>query len=394
MFKFALKNMAVRKGRILLVILSIVISATVALLSYNVSTQINEGIVSTAGYYDMIIGPSGSATQLAMNTMFFTDKPLGTIPYTYVEELRKSGAVNAVVPFTMGDSFNSSRIVGTTPQFLDGKELKEGAMFAETYEAVVGATVAERYHLKVGDQIVTSHGLGTAGTEHAASPLTVTGILRRTDTAYDTAVFTSYRTVWAIHGSEEEEEGEEEEEEGVEATEGQVCAILVRTKSFSDYTRLSAAYGENSQLLVINPATVLREVLAQVDQSSKIVYILCVIILLMNIMVISVITLLNLFDSRKEISLMRLIGIGMKKVAGVYLIQNSLIGLVSVLLSLLLSHLCLKLMGSFVASMGVVLNIWHVYPLELAIAALVFVISVLPTMISIGRMSRKDGIGD
>ena len=57
--------------------MSIVISAGVALLSYNVAQQVNEGIVSTAAYYDMIIGPSGSATQLAMNTMFFTDEPLG-----------------------------------------------------------------------------------------------------------------------------------------------------------------------------------------------------------------------------------------------------------------------------------------------------------------------------
>ncbi|MDO5435381.1 MAG: ABC transporter permease [Clostridia bacterium] len=395
MLKFALRNMLVRRSRLLLVVLSIVISASVALLSYNISCQVNDGIVSTAAYYDMIIGPSGSATQLAMNTMFFTDEPLGTIPYSYVEELQKSGLVNSVVPFTMGDSYNSSRIVGTTPAFLNDKTLSEGEMFAETYEAVVGSAVSEKYHLKVGDQIITSHGLGTAGTEHAASPLTVTGILKRTDTAYDNTVFTSYKTVWAIHGNEEHDHGEEEhedEEEGVEATEGQVCAILVRSKGFNEYYKLSGHYAQDGKLLVINPATVLREVLEQVDLSSRIVYILCVIILLMNILVISVITLLNLFDSKKEISLMRLIGISMKRIAGVYLVQNSIIGFVSVLLSLILSHLCLKLMGSFVAGMGIVLSSWVFYPLEFAIAALVFVISVLPTMLCILNMSRKDSL--
>ena len=168
MLKFAFKNMAVRKARLLLVVLSIVISAGVALLSYNVAQQVNEGIVSTAAYYDMIIGPSGSATQLAMNTMFFTDKPLGTIPYEYVEELRESGLTNLVVPFTMGDSYNSARIVGTTPVFLDGKPLAQGEMFDQVYEAVVGSEVARMYGLKVGDDIVTSHGLNTSGAEHAA----------------------------------------------------------------------------------------------------------------------------------------------------------------------------------------------------------------------------------
>ncbi|MBQ8087960.1 MAG: ABC transporter permease, partial [Clostridia bacterium] len=195
MFKFALRNMAVRRTRLLLVVLSIVISAGVALLSFNISRQVSEGIVSTAAYYDMIIGPSGSATQLAMNTMFFTDEPLGTIPYDYVTELQKSGLTNAVVPFTMGDSYNGSRIVGTVPLFLEDKPLKTGEMFSDVYEAVIGSAVAEKYNLNIGDQMVTTHGLGTSGSEHAASPLMVTGILRKTDTAYDNTVFTSYRTV-------------------------------------------------------------------------------------------------------------------------------------------------------------------------------------------------------
>ena len=392
MFEFALKNMAIRKSRIFLVILSIVVSAGVALLSYNISCQVNEGIISTAGYYDMIIGPAGSATQLAMNTMFFTDEPLGTIPYELVEELQNSGAVNEAVPFTMGDSYNASRIIGTTPVFLQDKELREGELFTAIYDAVIGASVSDKYHLKIGDSMVTSHGLNAVGAEHAATPLIVTGILKKTDTAYDNAVFTSYKTVWAIHGNEEEHDDGEHEEEH-EAGTGQVCSILVRTKSFNDYYRLSEAYGSNANLLCINPSTVLREVLEQVDTSSRIVYLLCIVILLMNILVITVITLLNMFDSRKEIALMRLIGISMQKIAGVYLIQNGLIGIISVMLSMLLSHLFIQLIGGLVASMGIVLGVWTIYPLEFAIAALVFILSVLPTMICILNMSRKDGIG-
>ena len=202
-------------------------------------------------------------------------------------------------------------------------------------------------------------------------------------------MFTSYKTVWAIHGSEEEEE---EEEEGVEAQSGQVCAILVKTKSFNDYYRLTEYYGDNASLLCINPSTVLREVLDSVDLSRKIVYLLCGIILLMNLLVITVITLLNLFDSKKEIALMRLIGIGMRRIGLLYWIENSIVGIVATLLSLLLAHLSLTLMGSFVADMGIVLKVWSVYPLEWAIAALVFVISVLPTLFFVWNMSRKDGL--
>ena len=393
MLKFALKNMLVRKSRMALVALSIIISACVGLLAYNVSGQISDGIITTAAKYDIILGPSGSSTQLAMNTMFFTDKPLGTIPYDYVTELQKSGMTNAVVPFTMGDSFNSARIVGTIPSFLDGKKVDEGELFTVNgvYDAVVGSQVAKDYHLNIGDKMITSHGLAETGTEHASSPLTVVGILEKTGTAYDNAVFTSYKTVWAVHGSEEHEhEHEEEEEEEAEATEGMVCAILVKSKGFNEYSRLTAMYGENSKLLIINPNTVLREVLNNVDTSTKIVYVLCAVILIMNMLVISVVTLLNLFDAKKEISLMRMIGISMKKIGVMYFIQNGILGLVSTLLSLLLAHLSLGLMNTITAPMGIVLSQSRVYPLEIAICALVWIISVLPTMLCILRMSKKD----
>ena len=138
MFKFAIKNMAIKKVKIILIVISIVISASVALLAYNISEQVDDGFKSTAAYYDMIIGPAGSSTQLAMNTMFFTEKPLGTIPYEYVESLREDMRVNAAVPFTMGDSYNGTKIVGTEPEFLSGRELGSGKQFDERFECVIG----------------------------------------------------------------------------------------------------------------------------------------------------------------------------------------------------------------------------------------------------------------
>lgn len=433
MFKFAVKHLAVHWTRVLLVALSIVLSASVALLVFNISQQVSEGIVSTAAYYDIIIGPAGSATQLAMNTMFFTDEPLGTISYEYVEELQDSGLTNSVVPFTMGDSYNGVAIVGTTPEFLDGRGLKTGEMFGETFEAVVGSAVAQRYGIEVGDSLVTSHGLTGSGSEHASSPLKVVGILQKTGTAYDNVIFTSYETVWETHDSHQEENAEisqaedavsavrtsdtaapsharqnvlEEdrtvsEEQNIEedhaeehdhAESGEVCAILIRSKSFNDYYKLMEYYGENAALLCINPSTVLREVLEQVDLSSKIVYVLCGIIFLMNLVVISVITLLNMYDAQKEIALMRLIGVGMKRIGKLYLIENGLMGLAATAAAFLLGHGCLKLMSDFVASMGIVLNAGKIYGAEWGIMAAVLLISVLPTLVRIGSMSRKDGL--
>lgn len=389
MLKFAFKNMAIKKAKIILIVVSIVISASVAILAYNVSEQVDDGFKSTAGYYDMIIGPSGSSTQLAMNTMFFTEQPLGTISYEYVEALQQDMRINKVVPFTMGDSYNSAKIVGTTPDFLAGKELDSGKMFESSFEAVIGSAVAKKYSLSVGSEMVTSHGLSEGGHAHKSTPLKVVGILDETKTAYDNVIFTSIETVWKTHDHSHEEEGEHEHEEH-----GEVCAILVKTKSFNYYNQVKAEYSENASLLVINPSEVLREVLENVDMSSKIVYILCIIILIMNIFIISVITLLNMYDSKKEIALMRLIGIGMSKINLLYIIQNGIIGLISTAFAFLTSRLCLMAMGGYVASMGIVLDSVKVYPFELVIMLVVFAISVLPTVICTLKMSKKDGISE
>ena len=389
MLKFALRHMAVRRAKLIMICLSIVITACVALLAYNISTQISEGIIQTAASFDIIIGPSGSSTQLAMNTMFFTDKPLGTIPYSLVEEIQNSGKANAVVPFSMGDSYNDAPIVGTTPALLEGKSLSSGEMFDAACEAVVGYDVARKYNLSVGDALITSHGLSGGGSDHAESPLTVTGVLSRTHTAYDNAVFTPCETIWALHDYAEEEAHEEGEEHDEEKT---VCAVLVRSKSIADYSALTAAYSENSDYLVINPNTVLREVLENVDMSRKIVYILCAVILIMNVFVITLIALLSAYDSRGEISLMRLIGVSMGRINLLYLIQNAVAGAIALILALLAAHGCLLGIRSFVASMGIVLDATRIYPMEWAILLLVFVISILPTSIMTLRMSRRDSI--
>ena len=388
MFKFALKNMAIKKIKVILIVISIVISASVAILAYNISQQVNDGIRGTFSYYGMIVGPANSSsTDLAMSTMFFTDPITDTISSDYVNKLKSTQGVKDAIPFTMGDSYRGNKIIGTSPDFLSTKELKDGVMFDGEFQTVIGYNIAKRYNLKVGDSLITSHGISEGGHEHTASPLKVVGILKETKTAYDNVLFTSVETVWETH--EHHEEGEHDEHE-----DGQICAVLVKLNNPSYFQSVKDSISTYGNCTVIEPSSVLWDVLKNVDMSSQIVYILCVIIMIMNIFIISVITLLNMYDSKKEISLMRLIGIGMNKINLLYIIQNAIIGLVSTVLALLVAKLCLFLIGDYVASMGIVLDVWKIYPLEWLIMFVVFAISVLPTVICTISMSRKDGISE
>ncbi len=399
MLSFALKNMAIKKVQVILVAVSIIISAGVAVLAYNTANQVRDGITGTAGWYSAIIGPAGSKTQLAMNTMYFTDEPLGTIPYSVVSELQRDSRVKRVIPYAMADNYNGYRVVGTEPAFLESKEIAEGRMFdyAAEYEVVLGASVAKVCDVSVGDDIFTSH----SASEQHTQPLKVVGILKESHSAYDRVVFTQLKTIWAVH--EHEEEHEEEEEHEHEHMENSVCAAIVSTENPSFAMTLVSDYGgkiiadedgDSVTLQAIEPMETVRGILEEIDSTKYIVYVLCAIILIMNVIVISIITLLNMYNSAKEISLMRLIGISMKKINLLYILQNGIIGLVSVLLAFAVSKICLRFMDTYASSMGVVLNTAKVYPMEWVILALVFAIAVLPTIICTFVMARRDSISE
>ena len=398
MLKFALKNMAIKKVQIILIVLSIVISAGIVVLAFNVATQVDEGITSGAQYYSAIVGPAGSNTQLAMNTMYFADSPVGTIPYSVVSSLQKDQRVDSAIPFAMADNYNGYNVVGTTPAYLKNKSVAKGEMFTstETMQAVVGSNIAKYCDLEVGDLIYTSHS--ASGMDKHTQGITVVGILEESHSSFDNVVFTQIKTLWNMHDHGEHEEGEEHQH-----THGTVCAILINTKNPGYAMQLVQEYdgkiittedGDNYALQAIEPMSIVRDVLNDADDTKYIVFVLCAVILIMNIIIISIITLLNMYHSTKEISLMRLIGISMKKINLLYIIQNSIMGLVSVLLAFGVSRICMSLMNGYVESMGVVLNMSKVYPMEFIILLAVFIISVLPTVIWTFCMSRKDSIAD
>lgn len=402
MLQFALKNMAIKKVQIILIVLSIVISAGIGVLAFNVATQVDEGITSGAQYYSAIVGPAGSNTQLAMNTMYFTDSPVGTIPYSVVSSLQQDQRVDSVIPFAMADNYNGYNVVGTTPAYLKNKSVAKGEMFTatETMQAVVGSNIAKYCDLEVGDLIYTSHS--ASGTDTHTQGITVVGILEESHSSFDNVVFTQIKTLWDMH-DHGEEHGEHEGGEEHQHTHGTVCAILINTKNPGYAMQLVQEYdgkiittedGDNYTLQAIEPMSIVRDVLNDADDTKYIVFVLCAVILIMNIMIISIITLLNMYHSAKEISLMRLIGISMKKINLLYIIQNSIMGLVSVVLAFGVSRICMSLMNGYVESMGVVLNMSKVYPMEFIILLAVFIISVLPTVIWTFCMSRKDSISD
>lgn len=392
MFKFSIKNLLTRKAKFLMTTIAIIISTLIIMFSFNVAGQINDGVISTASYYDIVIGANGSSTDLVMSTMFFTGTTTDTISSEVYEELKNNRDVKELVPFATGDNYKGSLIVGTENSFLANKTLKEGKYFEEAFEIVLGYNVADENGLKIGDKVIGSHGVSEDSHSHENAPYIVVGILEKTHTAYDNTLFTKTDSVWETH---EEHEHDDEENVDSESNEPEhnhnheYTAILVKTTNPGTALNLISELNQKGGILAVNPSTVLRDLLNNIDLVKNIVYILCAVIGVMSFVIIYMITLIMMQDVKKDVLLMRLLGLQRKNITGIIFIQNILASVVGVIIGFIFTRIALFFINNITASMGIVMNYAKIYVEEYAIMGAVIVISLIPTFVSLLKMFER-----
>jgi putative ABC transport system permease protein len=232
-----------------------------------------------------------------VNTLFFAEEPVGTIPYSVVEDLASDSRVKSIIPFSMADYYNGYGIVGTTSEYLFGeyanKKLALGESFddSKTMQAVVGAKVAERNELKIGDVIYASHSSNELDKHEKG--MTVVGILEETHSAFDDIVFTQTKTLWEMH-NHGEEEGEQNH--------STVCAVIIVATNPGTAMSIVNEYdgkiiqcddGDSHILQAIEPMSVVRDLLNDVDDTQHIIYVLYATLAMMSLMNVAIIILLK-----------------------------------------------------------------------------------------------------
>lgn len=391
MIKFSIKNLLTRKSKFFMTTIAIIISTLIIMFSFNVASQISDGVISTASYYDVVIGANGSPTDLVMSTMFFTGTTTDTIDSEIYEELKFNRNVKEIVPFATGDNFKGNLIVGTEKAFLKDKELKEGKYFEEAFEIVLGYNVAKDNNITIGDSVIGSHGVAESSHSHENNPYTVVGILEKTHTAYDNTLFTKTDSVWKSHEEHDHEDTEisSEDEKEHEKHEHNYTAILVKTSNPSAALNMISELNKKGGVLAANPSTVLRDLLNNVDLVKNIVYILCAVIGIMSFVIIYMINLMMMQDVKKDVLLMRLLGLQRKNISTIIFIQNIIVSVIGVIIAFLLTRLSLILINSITASVGIVMNYSKIYWQEYLIMIAVIIISLIPTFISLIKMFER-----
>src|SRR5690606_29498835 len=223
MLQIAWKNIRQNPATSILGILLTAFGTGILCVLLLTSRQIEEQLESNSRGIDLVVGAKGSPIQLMLSSIYHMDNPTGNIRLAEALKLAANPMVKLAVPLSLGDNYRGHRIVGTDSTFLTlyKLELEQGKLWQADFEAVIGADVARKNGLKIGDEIYGAHGLSDEAHVHDEHPYIVTGILKPGHHVVDRLILTNLASVWRMHGdtgdhADEHHDHEHEHEHGHE----------------------------------------------------------------------------------------------------------------------------------------------------------------------------------
>lgn len=149
----------------------------------------------------IVIGAKGSPLELSLGSLYFSTQTPATLNYAELESVEATGLARAI-PLYYRFHSQGHPIVGTSPDYLDYRQLQlaSGRPAAILGEAVIGADVARKLQLSVGDAVISSPEsvFDIAGVYPLKMP--VVGILKPSFSPDDKAIFVDIKTSWVIQG--------------------------------------------------------------------------------------------------------------------------------------------------------------------------------------------------
>lgn len=332
---------------VLLLSLGIGLISLLLLLNQQLERQFKRNIKGI----DMVVGAKGSPLQLILSSIYQIDAPTGNVPLAEVNQLKANPLVKTVIPLSMGDSYSTFRIVGTTeayPKHFD-LQLAEGVWFKGAMDATLGSRVAEATGLRLGDTFASSHGLDGQGDAHGEQLFKVVGIVEPSGSVADQLILTSLESIWAVHddhGHDDHEEHEAHDHAHEEAPPKEVTSALVQFRSPMGLIGIPRQINANTSMQSALPSIEINRLLALLGVGIDTLRLLALVIII--IAGISVfVSLYNSLKERKyEMALMLSMGATRTRLFLMLLFEGLLLALMGYGLGITLSRLGLWILGS------------------------------------------------
>ncbi len=303
---------------------------------------------------DLVMGAKGSPLQLILCSMYHIDAPTGNIKLKEVQPFLNPNhpLFSEAVPLSLGDSYQSYRIVGTNASFLNlyNTKIAKGKIFEQALEVVIGVQVADALHLTVGDTFKSNHGLQNDGMDHHHDQdFKVVGVLEASGSVADQLLLTSTESIWAVHETEHDHENETKEEHAEHENDKSITALLVKYRSRTNFQALNLPrnINENTNMQAASPAIEIQRLYSMMDFGEKTLRLLALVIIVVSGISIFIALFNGLRERKYELSLMRVMGASKLQLFFLILAEAFLLAIFGALIGLLFSHILMQWLGQY-----------------------------------------------
>lgn len=348
-----------------------------------VGAQLSKAFDRDLAGIDVVVGAKGSPMQLILSGVLHVDVPPGNIPLKAVRELEKHPMVKSLIPISLGDSLQGFRIVGTSHAYAEhyGATLAQGRQWTAPMEAVLGAAVARKLGLKLGDRFIGSHGLGAGGHLHGDNPYTVVGILQPSGSVIDRLVLTDTASVWKVH---EDYTAVDDEDRAVMEEEREITMALVQYTTPMAALSFPRYVNTSTEMQAAAPALEITRLLSMLGLGTDVLRAFAGVLLLTAGLSVFIALWSAVRERRADLAVLRMLGAAAPKVAALLLCEAVWLAVVASVLGLALGQGFAAALGWFLQLDNSLLIGGITWPVSLAVVPLLalgvsVVSALLPT---------------
>jgi putative ABC transport system permease protein len=251
-----------------------------------------------------------------------------------VEALKTHPQVAKVIPISLGDSYQSFRIVGTSPAYIShyGATVALGALWTQPMQAVIGAQVAAQTGLKPGDSFAGSHGLGGTGHAHGDNPYVVSGVLATSGSVLDRLILTATESVWQVH---EAATAVDESDKKIMQEERELTIALIQYKTPLAAVTFPRFINTSTEMQAAAPALEITRLLNMLGVGIDVMRALAGVLLLTAGLSVFIALWGAVRERRADLALLRMLGASPGKVAALLLCEALWLAVLATALGLL-----------------------------------------------------------
>ncbi|MFD2202184.1 ABC transporter permease [Shivajiella indica] len=315
-----------------------------------IQDQFENKMTKDAEGIDLVVGAKGSPLQLILSSIYHIDFPTGNIEMNDAMALSKNRLIKNIIPLGLGDNYQGYRIVGTNHDYLElySAKMGTGSPWDKPFDVVLGSEVANKLNLKVGDQFVGSHGIGSSSHEHDEHPYTITGILAPMGNVLDKLILTSIESVWYTH---DEDHDHEKFEASVAKTgfpetdeDREVTSLLIQYRNPMAAVQLPRFINSKSALQAASPSFEISRLFELLGVGVKLVQGLAIVIIVIAGLGIFIALYNSLKERKYDLAVMRTLGASSGQLFIHILLEGIILTLLGAIVGIAIGHLFLSVL--------------------------------------------------